>query len=349
MADGTVYKRKDGRYECQIIIGRTLDGKVKRKSFYGSGPREVKQKRDDFLEKQARNEIKAKNMSFSKWAEIWLKTYKQNIKEYTYVYTYKTNIEKYLCPYFGSANLTDIKPLDVQNFFNAYSHLAQSTLNKFKIILNSMFETAIDNDMCLKNPARNITPKSKKEEAKRNAYTLSEYNIALKWAYQNQKTDIILLLETGVRRSELLGLRWQDVDYKKKVIMVSESIKPKVNKKSEENTELKSKSSHRFIPISSELCRYLKKHSSDIGRIINQTPDAFSKMFKNEMSELSKQCGIKELTPHELRHTFGTVEREKGVDIYSIQKLMGHSDIKVTSEKYVHNDISVLRKAMKID
>lgn len=67
------------------------------------------------------------------------------------------------------------------------------------------------------------------------------------------------------------------------------------------------------------------------------------------MVNMEKEIGIPILTPHELRHTYGTLLRENGVDIYTIQKVMGHSDISVTADIYVHNDINVLRKQMKLD
>lgn len=67
------------------------------------------------------------------------------------------------------------------------------------------------------------------------------------------------------------------------------------------------------------------------------------------MEKASKELNIPKLTPHELRHTYGTLLREKGVDIYTIQKVMDHSDISVTAGTYVHNDIEVLRKQLKID
>lgn len=67
------------------------------------------------------------------------------------------------------------------------------------------------------------------------------------------------------------------------------------------------------------------------------------------MVNMEKEIGIPILTPHELRHTYGTLLRENGVDIYTIQKVMGHSDISVTADIYVHNDINVFRKQMKLD
>lgn len=67
------------------------------------------------------------------------------------------------------------------------------------------------------------------------------------------------------------------------------------------------------------------------------------------MEKASRELNIPKLTPHELRHTYGTLLLEKGVDIYTIQKVMGHSDVSVTADVYIHNNINVLRKQLKID
>ena len=86
-----------------------------------------------------------------------------------------------------------------------------------------------------------------------------------------------------------------------------------------------------------------------VGTSKPQSPSTFATNFKNYMESMATEISCPVLTPHELRHTFGTLLREDSVDIYTIQKVMGHSDISVTAAIYVHNDIDVLRKQMKID
>ena len=85
------------------------------------------------------------------------------------------------------------------------------------------------------------------------------------------------------------------------------------------------------------------------GTVSFMSPSGYAKRFKKQMNEIASILEIPALTPHELRHTFGTLLRENGADIYTIQKAMGHSDISITAKTYVHNDVDVLRKAMNID
>ena len=79
------------------------------------------------------------------------------------------------------------------------------------------------------------------------------------------------------------------------------------------------------------------------------SPNTYDKYFSKFMNELVEKAGLPKLTPHELRHTYGTIKREEGIDLYTIQKVMGHADISVTASIYVHNDIEVLRKQLKLD
>ena len=79
-----------------------------------------------------------------------------------------------------------------------------------------------------------------------------------------------------------------------------------------------------------------------------QSPNSFSQKIKRFMALMVLEYPkVEQLTTHELRHTYGTMLRRKGVDIYTIQKLLGHKDIKITTEIYVHNEIEVLRDNVK--
>ena len=75
-------------------------------------------------------------------------------------------------------------------------------------------------------------------------------------------------------------------------------------------------------------------------------PAGYSKNYTARMRAICKWLDIPYVTPHELRHTYGTLLRTKGADVYTIQKVLGHSDIGITTKIYVHNNLDVLRKKM---
>lgn len=353
MFDGTITKRKDGRVELKITIGSDNYGKRIRKSFYGKSEREVKKKRDEWAKRGSiaeQAEINNDTLPFSVWADKWLTIYKKgNVREYTYENTYNTRVQKYLIPYFGKRPMRAITPIDVQEFFNMYKNLSIDLLKTLKIILNDMFNKAIDNDICNKNPVVNTRLQSTYKKKEKKTLNLKQREKAIKWAIKNGYIDILTVLKTGIRRGELLGLRWCDIDLENKTIIINQSISPPAKKGCNIDYELKSKSSHRQIPIDQELTDCLKLLPRDSELVFQcSNANAYGKRVKSVLMKMSEECGLPYLTLHELRHTYGTVLREKGVDIYSISKLMGHSSIEVTAQRYVHNDLDVLRKAIEV-
>lgn len=352
MFDGNIRKRNDGRLEMQITVGTDDNGKRIRKSFYGKTEREVKKKRDKWIkETDIYKELKVgKTEDFSVWADIWLETYKKpSVRPYTYENTYRTRVEKYLKPYFKNRPLNSINQIDIQRFFNEHSQISLATQNTLRIILVNIFKKAVINGVCIKNPVEDIKLHSNNKTKDKQAYNAKQQRAAIEWAMANKKCEILIVLKTGIRRGELLGLRWSDVDLDNKIISINQSISPKVKGFDFVDTELKTKSSKRRIPIDDELTDFLRQMERT-GENIFEAPsvDAFAKRINHTLKQMADECNLPYLTLHELRHSFGTVLREKGVDIYTISKLLGHSSIGVTSAIYVHNDVEVLRQAMNI-
>lgn len=354
MYEGTIRKREDGRYELQITIGRDENGKRIRKSFYGTKKSEVSKKKDEWLRNHNINAVTKIDplegtKPFSEWADEWLEIYKKpTVKPYTYLNTYKTRVDKYIKPYFKDRPINAITQIDVQNFFNKHTYLSMALLKTLSVILNSIFNKAIDNKditACTSNPAKNVTLKSTQKKKPKLAYNAMQQSIAIQWCVKNKAYDLLTILKTGIRRGELLGLKWTDVDFKNKIIYVNESISPEVDGVIDK--DVKNTSSERFIPVDDELLNCLSEIERTDEYIFPAiTPNAYGKKATKRLKQMSQECNIPRLTLHELRHTAGTVLREKGVDIYSISKLLGHASIDVTVSTYVHNDIEVLRRAI---
>lgn len=341
-----------GLVEYKATVGKGIDGKRLQKSFYGTSKLEARRKANDYIKEQeivARTgEINIKReYTFAEWSKKWLETKKGSVKNSTYENTYKVKLEKYLMPYFGDARLIDIRQVDVQTFFNNYSSLSKSTHNKLKIILKAVFDSAIYNDLCHKNPVKNIKISSVESDSRR-TYTTIQRDKLLDYCISSGDIDIVIFLETGIRRSEMLGLMWDDFDFAAKTMHVARAVTPDSN--GSVIGKPKTKTSDQVLPISDILVDALKPYYS-MGKFVlggNSFIDAsnYGKRFNTRMANIAVKLDIPELTPHELRHTYGTLLRERGVDIYTIQRLMGHSEISTTAKVYVHNDIEVLRKAL---
>ena len=355
--------RDDGRYEVKVTVGKDFNGKLIRKSFYSYiSKADAMAQAEQYKINKAVHDVTGETLeapmtAFSTWATKWLETYKKGtVKEHTYLFTYKCSVENFLIPFFGKANLNDIKQIDIQRYFNTVKNtngeiLSKRSLDKHKMILSSIFDAAIENELCFRNPVKRIKYPKVSEKKEKHVWAKEQAQIAEDYCKHCLRLDIVVYLNTGIRRSELLGLKWADIDFDNNTMHIQRALTPSKGKIVIDKP--KSKNSDRIIPFSADFARYLKSFMNDnefvIGNKGYMPPDTYNKNIRKFMKELSDATGIPILTPHELRHTYGTLKREEGVDIYTIQRLMGHSDISTTASIYVHNDIEVLRKQLKLD
>lgn len=369
--------------EVKITIGHGIDGQRIQKSFYASGKREAKAKAEAYLEAQKKGSLVENVTDFTSWAKMWLIQYKKGkVKDTTYQYTFVNSVNKHLIPYFGQMRLSDIKPIDVQKFFNekSKSHSKES-IKKMRMCIDGIFRTAIENDLCVKNPVTKDTkiPDDDMEDfsAKR-TYTQAQRDQILEFAKTHRfGLDITVLLKTGMRRGELLGLRWEDVDYENSVIYIRRAA---ADVKDEDTGEWsvvvdkpKTPQSIRPIPVDKELLEMIKQkpqkiivgqniHKKISGKEIDteyifydrygkaSSPNNWMhrryRVFMSDLKAAYPDMPI--LNPHELRHTVATLWKDDGVDVYSISKLGGWADLDMIAKRYAHNNIDALKKALKM-
>lgn len=358
-------------FEVKITIGHKLNGDAIRKSFYSSTSKDDsrEQAKQWIIEKEVSERTGEtfieKDMTFGEWAKKWMEIYKRpNVDENTYYLTYEQNVNNHLIPYFKKANIKEIRPIDIQKFFDSKSHFSDSVLKKLHMCLNGIFESAIENDVCRKNPVRHISVKSKRKRNVKHVYT-DEQIKSVKNYCKLKMPEVSVILDSGIRRGELLGLKWLDFDKKKKCISINRAIAD-VQSKIDRNKIKKiiapgikenppKWNSYRTIPINDDcvtLIDSLPRNGEYIFPSKNgkpQGPNNWSQKLKRFMKKMNAEnLDIPILSAHELRHTFGTMLRRRDVDIYTIQKVMGHKDIKMTSEIYVHNEIETLRNGLKL-
>lgn len=373
--------RSDGRYEYKLTLGKSADGKPIRKSFYSDKSKEdAKEKADEWKTINLAAEIAGipivgQSPLFKDWAEIWLEKYKRgSVKESTYIDTYERTVNSYLIPYFGSMKLSDIKPIDVKHFYTKLSErYYESTLKKARLCLVSIFATAIDNDKCYKNPAKNQSYSVKKEGEEKRTYTQAEVDEILEYSNSHRFGFYIrIMLEIGLRCSELCGLKWTDIDYNKKTILIQRAS-TQVNHVAVIDKP-KSKNSIRELPVSTifieqfKLRQPEKEHNRDEFLITNKgkpfTPANYVKhrykvfwddFFKYREEQYEKnnvpekeRAKINILSPHELRHTCGTLLYARTKDIYAVSKYLGHADVRITTKYYVHESSDTLRDHLGI-
>lgn len=161
-------------------------------------------------------------------------------------------------PYFGQYRLSGIQEVDIVEFINKKSLYSYSQLHKLKIILNSIFESAITNHKLSVNLAKKIKlPRPQMTPRKKGPTPIIRARYLIDFAKTHRfGSDIIILLKTGLRRSELLALQWENVDFENKLIRITESVSQAANE-IEYNT-CKTKKSIRGIPFDDELEQVIK-------------------------------------------------------------------------------------------
>lgn len=383
-AKKTKRQEKQKLVEIKITIGRNFEGDRIQKSFYGATKREAKRKAENFKKEQELGRLIVRDENFASWSRTWLEHYKKGkVKPSTYQFTFLNAVENHLIPYFGDRQLTSIKPVDIQGFFNekAKTH-ARDSIKKMRMCLDGIFRTAIENDLCLKNPVTKdiripepLVCEDEDAKEPKQVYTKEQRDVVLEFAKTHRfGLDVMVLLKTGMRRGELLGLRWEDIDSENGVIYIRRAAADIKNDDGEWDVFVgppKTPQSVRPIPIDDDLLKALnnKPRTITIGRNLHKkipgkvietnyifhdksgkvsSPNNWShRRYKVFMKDLhAAYPNIPILSPHELRHTAATLWKDAGVDVYSIAKLGGWADLDMIAKRYAHNNIDSLKAAL---
>lgn len=375
--------KKRIEYKGKIVDSQ---GTVTWRSFYGKTKKEARTKYEEYKRTHEQIAIAQglgvflkpdNDMSFETWARKWLNEYIYgNVRDITFESSYEIPVCKHLIPYFGNLYLADIRPSTVQAFFKEHRNDSYSKQHKLLVRLKGIFKAAVENDIIAKSPVVGIKlPKSASDlETEKRAYSYEQARILIDYAKtQPFGLSVILLLKAGLRRSELLALPFEvskehgGIDLDDNMIYVRQSISE--SKYGISFEKCKTKESIRDIPIDDETRKLIfslpdqvqgaKKTMHSAQYIICNTmgnycrPSNWKGSYDRFMNGFHSYCqehhlDIPILNPHELRHSFGSILYSRGVDIVTISKLMGHSNIDITVKLYVHDDMQLKRNAVSM-
>lgn len=367
--EGSVYKDKKGRWTGSVTLP-SIDGKVKKKYFYGKTRKEVSDKVNALLTELKNNTyIEPCKTTLYEWLCTWLETYSKNtIRPTTYI-NYETYIHKHIKDSLGRIKLCDLSPIAIQQFYNeklkngklnGNGGLSSKTMKNLHNMLHKALNQAVVLNLIARNPANAaVIPKSGKKEMK---YFTVEEQKKLQQILPTERlgTAILLDLYTGLRQGELLGLQWDNVhidlngsSYIKVVQTVNrvrntDTTSPKRTMLT--LNEPKTPNSVRTIPILPEIAeklyqhkieqeKYLKKNSLPVtGFVFTATNGNVidPRDFQRDFKKLLKKHGIREINVHGLRHTFATRALESGMSVKTLSKILGHSNVGFTLDTYAH-------------
>jgi integrase len=351
--EGTIYQRKDGLWTAQITTGiNPATGKSVRKTYYGQTRSEAARKMNEGLNKIQKGILEtAKRETLNDWFEEWIEGRKYAIEEGTYL-NYKDLYRCHLERAIGHIKLKDLKTIHIQTLFNSIHEnkkLAVSSLKRVHMVLNACLKKAVKKGLISRNPCDLLElPKSEHKEMQ--VMKSEELPIFLN-AIKNSPhyTAFMLELNTGLRRGELLGITWKDIDLETGTLTIRQQLTGNGRIKG-----LKTESAYRTIQIQGEIIKILKKHKKQqterqlmLGAAYNNNDLVFCnddgrklipRVVTAHYKDILKRAGINpKLRFHDLRHSFATFLLETGkVSPKTLSEMLGHSNVKFTLQVYTH-------------
>ena len=298
----------------------------------------------------------AKDVYFYTIIEDWL-LYKQNsIKESTYL-KYKYIIEKYFYPKFKNKTLKELLNYNYNNFINELNFLNTATIKTLITILKSILKFAerkydidfkIDLIQYPKSSKKELEVFSEKEKQKLISYCYNDNSL--------KSIGILICIYTGIRLGELCALKWKDIDLKNDIISINETLQRAYDSNS---TRIivgppKSTSSIRKIPINKKLHNilyslYKLNHYNPNSYFLTGCIDKFiePRNYQYTFHKIQNSLNIPNYNFHILRHTFATDCIKINMDVKSLSKILGHANVNITLNKYVHPSFESTKKYLE--
>lgn len=349
-----IYKRKDGRWEGRYKNGYDTNGKIIYKSLYAHSYSEIKEK----LRQHTSNPIQPQygGKLLLDYALQWLETVKMSRKISTYN-KYKTIYLLHINPVIGECHMNFISSRHIEEIINNTTMLSPKTQNDIMCVVKLIFEYAAQNGektnlsmkgYCIRQKYKCIRVLSVEEQRRFTEFLLNDIDLI--------KIGIYLSLCTGLRIGELCALQKENINLETGELFVRKTLQRVQVENGAYKTEViitepKSVNSVRDIPLPEfliDICKHFyKKLKSEDFLLTGTTKYMEPRSLQYHFKRYLKECNIGDLNFHALRHTFATRCVENGFEIKTLSEILGHVNVNITLNRYVHSSIDLKRTNME--
>lgn len=358
-----VTKRPSGLWQTQVRVG-TESGRPVYRTIYGKTKAEAETKLKEIIAQlQSGTYAEPSKITLGQWLTEWISG-RPNIRQSTRAF-YESLIRTHIIPALGDKKLSKLTTRDIQKLLNEKLEngavkgggLSPATVRYIHVSIKAALKQAVKERLLVVNPADAVElPKDKPKEMQ--TLSLDQVKKFLEVARDDPYfTAYLLDLSTGIRRGELLGLWWDDIDFENATLAIRRQLskRAKASEKFPDRlffSEPKTQMGRRQISLPTNVMQALKEHrkrQSETRLVMGGAyqnpnlvfatlegkpcdPDNFSRSFKR----ILKKAGVPEIRFHDLRHTYATLALQAGVSPKTIQAILGHSNISTTLDTYGH-------------
>lgn len=362
-----IYKRKDGRWEGRYIKGHDIKGKAQYGYVYGRTYSDVKLSLKNSQSRilNLEGSTSKSSVSYESILISWLESQRLNIKESTYA-RYHQIVYTHLIPDIGSVKIERMTTKLIENYLSQLIEsgridgtggLSSKTTGDILAIIKSTVEYAKYNNYPLQCKLEKVSVKQHKEEMRvLSVEEQQKLTVILLDDTDLIKFGVLLSLYTGIRIGELCALKWGNLSISDGVLSVRETMQRikdtsnhSVAKTKIVITEPKSKCSIRDIPLPEFIISIAKDFQSNNSAYVltgEQNRYVEPRTMQNRFKSLLRESQISDANYHALRHTFATRCIEVGFELKTLSEILGHSNVNITLNRYVHSSLDLKKENM---